>query len=74
LNNVNVEKDLRHKSVLPSQPVLQQIPQVFTKQYFNYEPRFGDFELDNNREMCQIKPKEEQRDHCCKMANSRIEW
>ena len=35
LNNVNVENDLLHKRVLPSQPVLQQIPQVFTKQYFN---------------------------------------
>ena len=67
LNNVDVEKDLSHKSVLPSQPVLQQIPQVFTKQYFNYEPRFGDFELDDNREMCQIKPKEVP-------THSRIEW
>jgi len=42
LNNIDVENVLLHKRVLPSQRVLQQIPQVFTKQYLkssqNYEP------------------------------------
>jgi hypothetical protein len=65
LNNVDVEK----KS--------PQVGTVFTTchsantsslhktvlQLFKYIPCFGDFELDKNKEMCQIKPKEEQRDH-----------
>jgi hypothetical protein len=34
LNNVDVEKNL-HRWVLSSQPAIQQIPQVFTKQFFN---------------------------------------
>ena len=41
--------------------VLQQIARVFTNQYVDssHEPCFGDFELDNNSEMCQTSQREE---------------
>jgi hypothetical protein len=64
LNNVDVENDLLDKKVLPS--ALHNL--YFSKyvkssqmvlQLFNCEPCFGDFELDGNKEMYQIKPKEE---------------
>jgi len=61
LNIVDVESDL-HKRLLPSQHVLQQIPRVFTTQYFNssyMNLTLETFKLDKNKEMCQIKPKEE---------------
>jgi hypothetical protein len=55
---------------LPSQPILQQIPQVFTNfNSLNMNLSLETFKLDENREMCQIKPKKECRDQCYKMAS-----
>lgn len=55
LNNVDVKNDL-HKRVLPSQPVLSKYlkSSQMVLQHFKYEPWFGDFELNDNIEMCQI--------------------
>ncbi|CAN6357730.1 unnamed protein product [Urochloa humidicola] len=46
---------LLHRRVLPSQPFFSKYPSLHkpVHQLFKHEPCFGDFELDNNSEMCQ---------------------
>jgi hypothetical protein len=55
LNNVVVENHLLYKRILPSQPVLQQVPQLFTKglrKRFNSLVLLVYWELWKHRNVC----------------------